>query len=112
MSDNLQPCPFCGDAMLHSENIGIVHHKQGRCPIGQIGFVDREAWNRRSDLIPAMIEAAVAPLRAALQEIQLKAFRQTDIGENHASGISGTSDRLCFLKIRDIAAAAIRGETP
>lgn len=46
-------------------------------------------------------------LEAALRQIAMKAFRQTDIGENHAAGLSGIRDRHTFLAIRDMANEAL-----
>jgi hypothetical protein len=50
---------------------------------------------------------AQARLVEAARGIMLTAFRQTDIGENHAAGLMGVSDRKAFFDIRDAARAVL-----
>jgi hypothetical protein len=48
MTDELKPCPFCGDPMEWNLSDHIRHVEQGNCPIVAMGFVSLAAWNTRT----------------------------------------------------------------
>jgi hypothetical protein len=109
-SQELLPCPFCGEMLVCNSMGGHWAHdaqSNGACILSSMGVTNPVAWNTRTKASPTLADASLKLQRAILKALAAVPEEGWCVGLRGLSGRTGLSREVCRAIVADLRAAGL-----